>query len=57
MPFFRYDGGMMAKLSGYYIYYEKNSQMQTYMIERSQKEGGEASEEVEDRLSEISERS
>lgn len=47
--FFRYDGGMMAKLSGYYIYYEKNSQMQTYMIERSQKEGGEASEKVEDR--------
>ena len=47
--FFRYDGGMMAKLSGYYIYYEKNSQMQTYMIERSQKEGREASEEVEDR--------
>lgn len=47
--FFRYDSGMMAKLSGYYIYYEKNSQMQTYMIERSQKEGGEASEEVEDR--------
>ncbi len=47
--FFRYDGGMMAKLSGYYIYYEKNSQMQTYMIERSQKEGGKASEKVEDR--------
>ena len=47
--FFRYDGGTMAKLTGYYIYYEKNSQMQTYMIERSQKEGGEASEEVEDR--------
>ena len=47
--FFRYDGGMMAKLSGDYIYYEKNSQMQTYMIERSQKEGGEASEKVEDR--------
>lgn len=47
--FFRYDGGMMAKLSGYYIYYEKNSQMQTYMIERSQKEGREASEKVEDR--------
>ena len=47
--FFRYDGGTMVKLSGYYIYYEKNSQMQTYMIERSQKEGGEASEKVEDR--------
>ena len=28
--FFRYDGGMMAKLSGYYIYYEKNSQMQGF---------------------------
>ena len=37
--FFRYDGGMMAKLSGYYIYYEKNSQMQTYMIERSRERG------------------
>lgn len=47
--FFRYENGTMVKLSGYYIYYEKNSQMQTYMIERSQKEGGEASEEVEDR--------
>ena len=47
--FFRYDGGTMAKLSGYYIYYEKNSQMQTYMIERSQREGGEASEKVEDK--------
>ena len=47
--FFRYDGGMMAKLSGYYIYYEKNSQMQTYMIERSQREGGKASEKVEDK--------
>lgn len=42
--FFRYDGGTMAKLTGYYIYYEKNSQMQTYMIERSQREGGKASE-------------
>lgn len=47
--FFRYDNGTMEKLSGYYIYYEKNSQMQTYMIERSQKEGGDASEKVEDK--------
>lgn len=47
--FFRYDGGTMAKLTGYYIYYEKNSQMQTYMIERSQREGGKASEKVEDK--------
>ena len=30
--FFRYDGGTMVKVEGYYIYYEKNSQMQTYMI-------------------------
>lgn len=47
--FFRYDGGTMVKVSGYYIYYEKNSQMQTYMIERSQGEGEKASEQVEDK--------
>lgn len=47
--FFRYDGGTMAKVSGYYIYYEKNSQMQTYMIERSQNEGQNVSEKVEDK--------
>ena len=47
--FFRYENGTMTKVSGYYIYYEKNSQMQTYMIERSQNEGGDSSEKVEDR--------
>ena len=29
--FFRYDGGTMAKLTGYYIYYEKNPEMLHYM--------------------------
>lgn len=47
--FFRYDSGTMVQVSGYYIYYEKNSQMQTYMIERNQKKGQEASEKVEDK--------
>lgn len=47
--FFRYDGGTMVKVEGYYIYYEKNSQMQTYMIERNQRKGQETSEKVEDK--------
>ena len=47
--FYAYKFGEIMQMGGHYIYYEKNSQMQTYMIERSQKEGGEASEEVEDR--------
>ncbi len=47
--FFRYDGGTMVKAEGYYIYYEKNSQMQTYMIERNQNTGPETSEKVEDK--------
>ena len=37
--FFRYENGMMKTIQGYYIYYEKNNLMQTYMIEhRSEKE-------------------
>ncbi len=47
--FFRYDGGTMVKVEGYYIYYEKNSQMQSYMIERNQNAGPETSEKVEDK--------
>lgn len=47
--FFRYDGGTMVKVEGYYIYYEKNSQMQSYMIERNQNVGPETSEKVEDK--------
>ena len=47
--FFRYGNGTMVQLNGYYIYYEKNSQMQTYMIERNQRKGQETSEKVEDK--------
>ena len=47
--FFRYDGGTMVKVEGYYIYYEKNSQLQSYMIERNQNVGPETSEKVEDK--------
>lgn len=47
--FFRYEGGTMVKVNGYYIYYEKNSQMQTYMIERNQNTGPDISEKVEDK--------
>lgn len=47
--FFRYDNGTLVKVNGYYIYYEKNTQMQTYMIERNQNTGPETSEQVEDK--------
>ncbi len=33
--FFRYESGIMEKQSGYYIFYEKNPQMQAYMIEKN----------------------
>lgn len=37
--FFRYENGIMKTISGYYIYYEKNNLMQTYMIDhRSENE-------------------
>ena len=32
--FFRYENSFMVKQSGFYIYYEKNPQMQNYMIEK-----------------------
>lgn len=32
--FFYYENGTMKSISGYYIYYEKNNAMQTYMIEQ-----------------------
>lgn len=34
--FFRYENDHMVKQRGYYIFYEKNLQMQTYMIEENQ---------------------
>ena len=33
--FFRYENGVMEKQGGYYIFYEKNPQMQAYMIEKN----------------------
>lgn len=35
--FFYYENGTMRELGGYYIYYERNSAMQTYMIEHRDK--------------------
>ena len=32
--FFRYENNFLVRQSGYYIYYEKNTQMQNYMLER-----------------------
>ena len=33
--FFRYENSFMVKQSGFYIYYEKNPQMQAYMLEKN----------------------
>lgn len=33
--FFCYDNGRLMRQSGYYIYYEKNPQMQAYMLEKN----------------------
>ena len=33
--FFCYDNGRLLRQSGYYIYYEKNPQMQAYMLEKN----------------------
>ena len=34
--FFHYENNNLIRLCGYYLYYEKNPQMQTYMIDRKQ---------------------
>ena len=34
--FFHYENGLMAKVKGYYIYYEKNAAMQEYMVQKNQ---------------------
>ncbi|MBQ9118953.1 MAG: hypothetical protein IJY09_02715 [Lachnospiraceae bacterium] len=44
---YRYEEGSLTRQNGYYIYYEKNEEMQSYMI--FQKQGG-ATEEVDDRV-------
>lgn len=34
--FFHYENGLMTKVKGYYIYYEKNTAMQEYMVQKNQ---------------------
>lgn len=36
--FYAYENGQLARLSGYYVYYEKNEQMQEYMVEQAPNE-------------------
>ena len=43
--FFRYENGIMKTINGYYIYYEKNNLMQTYMIDHR----SESEEEIRDK--------
>ncbi len=36
--FYAYENGQLVRLSGYYVYYEKNEQMQEYMVEQAPSE-------------------
>lgn len=36
--FFAYENGDMERINGYYIYYEKNSQLQQYFLDKNQKD-------------------
>lgn len=46
--FFRFENGFLIRQPGYYLYYEKNPMMQTYMIEKKQIIQEETVEKVED---------
>lgn len=46
--FFCYENNLMVKQRGYYIYYEKNTEMQEYMLERNKELMPQQTEEVED---------
>lgn len=46
--FFRYENNFLIRQSGYYIYYEKNPQMQAYMLEKNPEFSEEQQEEVRD---------
>lgn len=46
---FSYENNRLSKQDGYYIYYEKNEEMQTYMIEQKSEQSMEA--EYDDRVS------
>ncbi len=47
--FYVYENGQMNRQTGYYIYYEKNEPMQSYMIEMSQNKSIEETENIPDR--------
>ncbi|MDD4112311.1 MAG: LysM domain-containing protein [Herbinix sp.] len=47
--FYLYENGSLAKQEGFYIYYEKNEEMQNYMIESRSEPSGE--EHYDDRVS------
>ena len=46
--FFRYENNFLMRQSGYYIYYEKNTQMQNYMLEKNPEIQEESQETVQD---------
>ena len=46
--FFRYENNFLVRQSGYYIYYEKNKQMQNYMLEKNPEIQEESQETVQD---------
>ena len=47
--FYTYEGGTLRSTGGFYIYYEKNPEMQNYMINTRKENGVTPSEVVEDR--------
>ena len=46
--FFRYENNFLVRQSGYYIYYEKNTQMQNYMLEKNPEIQEKSQETVQD---------
>ena len=46
--FFRYENNFLVRQTGYYLYYEKNPQMQTYMLEKIPDISGAEQETVQD---------
>ena len=47
--FFRYENNTMIRLEGYYLYYEKNTCMQNYMVEKNEKLQSDLTEKYEDK--------
>lgn len=47
--FFHYENNVMARLGGYYLYYEKNPCMQSYMLDKNKVLQPDAGEQYEDK--------